>query len=168
MTAKRLIRSLLPPAILLVLAGGLAPPPALAVQGHGHPEGIYVHQAAHVFFAAAMGLLIYWLRERRLVAARGWRLIQYSALGFILWNADAFFAHLVDEQLAVVKVVMVDRGTLRVDAPGGGAALAGLYYAAKLDHLLCVPAMAFLYAGLRRLLKDGAPPPPPPPEATGR
>jgi len=29
-----------------------------------------------------------------------------------------------------------------------------LYYAAKLDHLLCVPALLFLFFGLRRLLKD--------------
>ena len=36
----------------------------------------------------------------------------------------------------------------------GGSVLAWLYYLLKLDHLLCVPAMCFLFVGLRRLLKS--------------
>lgn len=139
---------------LAVAAGWLLPAAALAVQEHGAPEGLYTHQGAHLFFVASMGLLIYWLRQRLLVREAGWRYIQYAALFFILWNIDAFTAHLLDEQLDVVDIQPVGEWMVRIDAGDFPPAMAMLYYAAKLDHLLCVPAMLFLYFGLRRLLKD--------------
>lgn len=40
---------------------------ALATQDHGGPEGIYVHQMSHIFFAFSLCVLIYWLRHRELV-----------------------------------------------------------------------------------------------------
>jgi len=141
---------------LAVAAGWLVPAAALAVQEHGAPEGLYTHQGAHLFFVASMGLLIYWLRQRLLVREAGWRWIQYAALFFILWNIDAFTAHLLDEQLDLVDIVPAGGWMVRIDAGNYPPALAMLYYAAKLDHLLCVPAMLFLYFGLRRLLKDAA------------
>jgi hypothetical protein len=139
---------------LAVLAGWLVPLSALAVQEHGAPEGLYTHQGAHLFFVASLGLLIYRLRQRQLVREAGWRWIQYAALFFILWNIDAFTAHLMDEQLGLVDIAPAGGWRVRIDAGDFPPALAMLYYAAKLDHLLCVPAMLFLYFGLRRLLKD--------------
>jgi len=139
---------------LAVLAGSLLPATALAVQEHGAPEGIYLHQGAHLFFVASMGLLIYWLRQRRLVREPGWRYIQYAALFFILWNLDAFTAHFLDEQSDILDTLPAGFGKLRIEIGDYPVALAWFYYVAKLDHLLCVPAMLFLYAGLRRLLKD--------------
>jgi hypothetical protein len=143
---------------LAVIAGGVLPVSALAVQEHGAPEGLYTHQGAHLFFIASLGLLIYWLRQRQLVREAGWRYIQYAALFFILWNIGAFAAHLLDEQLAIVDIQPAGRWMVRVDAGDQSQALAWLYYAAKLDHLLCVPALLFLYVGLRRLLKDARTP----------
>ncbi len=139
---------------LSVAAGWLAPAAVLAVQEHGAPEGLYAHQFAHLFFIGSMGLLIYWLRQRRLVRAAGWRYIQYSALFFIFWNLTAYTAHLLDEDLAVVDVQRVSAWTVRIDVGDLPQALGWVYYAAKLDHLLCVPALLFLYFGLRRLLKE--------------
>ncbi len=139
---------------LAVVAGWLVPAAALAVQEHGAPEGLYTHQGAHLFLIASLGLLIYWLRQRQLVREPGWRWIQYAALFFILWSLDAFTAHLLDEQLHLVDIQPVGRWMVRIDAGDFSPALALLYYAAKLDHLLCVPAMLFLYFGLRRLLTD--------------
>jgi hypothetical protein len=138
----------------VVLAGWLLPGAALAVQEHGAPEGIYLHQGAHLFFVASMGLLIYWLRQRRLVREPGWRYIQYAALFFIFWNLDAFAAHFLDEQSDILDTLPAGFGQIRIEIGDYPAALAWFYYLAKLDHLLCVPAMLFLYAGLRRLLKD--------------
>lgn len=140
--------------VLAVLAAWFLPGDAWAVQEHGAPEGLYVHQGAHLFFTASMGLLVFWLRQRRLVSQAGWRYIQYAAFFFILWNIDAFLAHLLDEQLNAVDVVMAAPGKVLIEVGEYPAALAWFYYAAKLDHLLCVPALMFLYAGLRRLLKD--------------
>ena len=128
--------------------------PAFATQGHGAPEGLYVHQIAHMFFALSMGILIYWLRKRDLVRETGWRYIQYSALFFILWNFDAFFVHLLDEQLQIIQVSRVGPWHIRIQTPHNFEWLRELYYLAKLDHLLCVPALFFLYAGMRRLLKE--------------
>ncbi len=139
---------------LAVAAGWLLPGFALAVQEHGAPEGIYSHQGAHLFFTASMGLLVYWLRLRRLVREAGWRYIQYAALFFLLWNIDAFTAHFLDEQSGIVDTALAAPGKIKVEVGENPVALAWLYYMAKLDHLLCVPAMLFLYAGLRRLLKD--------------
>ena len=139
---------------LAVLAGWLLPQSALAVQEHGAPEGIYSHQGAHLFFIASMVLLVYWLRQRRLVREAGWRYIQYAAFFFILWNLDAFTAHFLDEQSEILDTAMAGPGRIRIEIGDYPLALAWFYYIAKLDHLLCVPAMVFLYAGLRRLLKD--------------
>jgi hypothetical protein len=128
--------------------------PAFATQAHNAPEGLYAHQLAHIFFIVSMGVLIYWLRERKLVQAVGWRYIQYAALFFILWNLDAFCVHLLEEQIAVIDVRRIDSWKLSITAANHSNALIWLYYAAKLDHLLCVPALLFLYFGLRRLLKE--------------
>jgi len=128
--------------------------PAFATQAHSAPEGLYAHQLAHIFFIVSMGVLIYWLRERKLVRAVGWRYIQYAAFFFILWNLDAFSVHLLEEQIAVIHVQYIDPWKISITASNHSSALTWLYYAAKLDHLLCVPALLFLYFGLRRLLKD--------------
>ncbi len=127
-----------------------------ATQAHVAPEGLYAHQFAHIFFIVSMGILIYWLRSRRLVKDSGWRFIQYSALFFILWSIDTFLVHLLDEQFDLIRVTRIGNWQLEIVDPFGGNALGVFYYFAKLDHLLCVPALLFLYAGLRRLLQgDG-------------
>jgi hypothetical protein len=120
------------------------PGQALATQTHGGPEGIYAHQIAHLFYILSMGFFIHWLRERRLVEESGWRFIQYAAFFLILWNLDAFFVHFLEG---------IGRWSIQINAQNGNNSLETLYYFAKLDHLLCVPALFFLYLGLRRLLK---------------
>lgn len=128
--------------------------PALATQSHGAPEGLYAHQIAHLFFLAAMGILVYWLRVRGLVRNRGWRRIQYAAFFFILWNLDTFFVHMLDEAQQWVAVQDFDFRNIHLKIHVGGLAVGWLYYFAKLDHLLCVPALGFLYAGLKHLIGD--------------
>jgi hypothetical protein len=134
--------------------------PAFATQAHGEPEGLYAHQLGHLFFIISMGVLIFWLRERQLVQAAGWRYIQYSALFFILWNVDAFFVHLVDEQLSVIEIQRINLWEIKITSTVDSNILVWLYYVAKLDHLLCVPALLFLYFGLWRLLKESGIPTP--------
>ena len=134
--------------------------PAFATQAHSAPEGLYAHQLAHIFFIISMGVLIYWLRARQLVQFDGWRYIQYAALFFILWNVDAFIVHLLEEQLAVIEIQQIKPWQINITAPNHSKALVWLYYFAKFDHLLCVPALLFLYFGLRRLLKSTETPPP--------
>ncbi len=135
--------------ITLTLPMLLMPVAAMATQAHGDPEGLYIHQMSHLFFILSMGILIYWLRLRKLIHEPGWRHIQFSAVFFILWSVDAFTAHCLDEQFQWVNVSRIAPWRIRLDASQDW--LAGLYYLVKLDHLLCVPAMIFLYSGLKRL-----------------
>ena len=135
--------------LILILAE-----PAFATQAHGPPEGLYAHQLAHIFFIVSMGILIYWLRARKLVMMAGWKYIQYAALFFILWNLDAFLVHFLEEQIGLIEVRRLAEWQISINAANHPDALIWFYYAAKLDHLLCVPALLFLYFGLRRLLKD--------------
>lgn len=137
--------------ILLVFG---CPAVAWATQTHGDPEGLYAHQIAHLFFIFSMGLLIYWLRRHDLVAQSGWRLIQHAALFFILWNIDAFTVHWLEEQIDLLSISQEDPFFIYLNAPAGQTWIAWTYYFAKLDHLLCVPAMVLLYLGLRRLNKS--------------
>lgn len=139
---------------------GLLPDTALATQTHGGLEGLYVHQFAHLFFLFSMGLLIYWLRKRELVAYVSWRRIQYAALFFIAWNCNTIFSHWLLEQSGLIIVTSVGTMNIQIATPQGTPWLASVYYLTKLDHLLCVPAMIFLFLGLRRLINrsEGAEP----------
>ncbi len=127
---------------------------ALATQAHAAPEGLFTHQLAHIFFIISMGSLIFWLKKRRLSDQKGWRYIQYAAVCLVLWNIGAFAAHAMDEQFLLVNVTRLDMWRIQIVPPESNPALAMIYYFCKLDHLLCVPALIFLYAGLRQLKKD--------------
>ncbi len=143
-------------AVLLMALGPMLflPDPAVATQVHGGIEGIYAHQIAHLFFIISMGGLIYWLRQRGLVRERGWQLIRISAFFFILWNLDAFLVHLLDDQMQIIQVQRIGLWKIRLTDLYNSNTLKILYYFAKLDHLLCVPAIVFLYLGLKRLVKE--------------
>jgi len=137
--------------ITLVVYLLLLAEPAAATQTHGGAEGLIAHQLAHLFYLFAMGILVYWLRKRGLVHRSGWRLIQFAAIFLILWNIDTFFVHLLDETPGFVRSERLSPWEIRITTRPGLEPLAGLYYLAKLDHLLCVPALLFLYLGLKRL-----------------
>ena len=127
---------------------------ALATQGHGGIEGVYAHQLAHIFFIFSLGVLIYLLRARKLVQATGWRYIQYSALFFILWNIDTITVHALDDQFGIIQAETIGVWQLRIADSFNHDILKLFYYVIKLDHLLCVPALLFLYFGLRRLIAE--------------
>jgi len=129
---------------------------ALATQKHGQPEGLYVHQMAHIFFIISMGSLEFWLRQRNLTKERGWKYIQVAAVLFILWNIDAALVHLMEEHLDILGIANIDHWHLRIDSSQGYNSFTLIYYLLKLDHLLCVPAMWCLYYGLKTILKNTA------------
>jgi hypothetical protein len=136
--------------VLLVLWALLSPGLAWGFQSHPAPEGLYMHQLAHVFFVVAMGILAYWLQVNEFVRQRGWRLIQISCILFILWNIMAFAGHWVEERVAADAVIGEPDWTQRIIL---NSAMMRLYYALKLDHLVCVPAMICLLLGIRSLYR---------------
>jgi hypothetical protein len=126
---------------------------ALATQAHGDPESIYAHQLAHLFFMLSMVMLIYWLRQRKLTRHSGWRYIQYAAFFFILWNVNVMLVHFLDEQAVLITVEKISDWQIRVSSSlGKWAELT--YYLARMDHLICLPALLFLFLGLKKLVAD--------------
>ncbi|MHC1724723.1 MAG: hypothetical protein AB9866_01665 [Syntrophobacteraceae bacterium] len=134
----------------------LFPGEAAATQVHPPEEGVYVHQLGHVFFILSMGILIYWLRLRKLTKVAGWRFIQYAALFAILWNIDAIAVHYIEDMDDIFEFVGVGELNRWIHVVGGHDYLSLIYYFGRMDHLLCVPMIFFLYLGLKHLLKETA------------
>ena len=124
----------------------MAPSEGLALQVHTAPEGLYSHQIAHCFFIISMATLAFWLQERRLVEKRGWRHLQISCLLFIVWNIDALVGHVIESHLSAEA--FVGEGWARAMVVDK-ALMPYLYYVLKMDHIICVPAIFFLFLGLR-------------------
>ena len=142
------------PALLFLLA--LSPVPAYAIQTHGDPEGLYVHQIGHILFAIAMSGFAFRIRRLKLADEKAWHLMFTGALLFALWNGWAFFGHILDRLIPAADFSRGSAGLpsiLDLHTP-----LDVLYYIFKMDHLLCVPALVFIYLALRRMTI-------PPPEA---
>lgn len=125
-----------------------------AIQLHGDPEGLFVHQIAHVFFIISMATLIYWLFRVKIIFHKGWRFIGVAAVFFILWNIDAFVGHAIEGSKGVAMVIEGDSwsGTVRFSLLTDSMAV--LYYLLKLDHLLCVPGIVSFYFGLKELSEN--------------
>jgi len=130
----------------------LAPDKAWALQIHSAPEGLYVHQLAHILFAFSMAVLAYWLEINRFVEERGWRLIQISCLLFLLWNLVAFTGHYVEVRIPS-NLIEGRAGSWNQKILIEGDSFTLVYYFLKLDHLVCVPAILCLFFGIRHLYK---------------
>ncbi|MFH1155123.1 MAG: hypothetical protein V1793_15025 [Pseudomonadota bacterium] len=126
---------------------------AYATQMHSNSEGIIVHQLGHMFFLVSMAILIFTINGKELNREKGWKLLQYSAFLFILWNLDAALAHFLDNQINAVTVTMTDNWQTTITARNSSRFLAVAYYILKLDHLLCVPAIVLFYKGLCQILE---------------
>ncbi len=142
---------------LLLLAPGiivLLPTSAWALQTHGAPEGIIVHQLAHVFYAGALAYL-FWDLRRTATQGRGWRLLQIFCLLMIGWNVLAFVGH--QTHLAMESTDFSHEfGYLSSVMLGPFSAAKLINYFARLDHLLLVPALIFLFLSLRAIYHSTA------------
>lgn len=140
--------------ILMVVFQWLVPANSFATQAHGGTEGIIAHQIGHLFFMFSMCTFVYWSRNSRLLKETGWRYIKYFAVLLVLWNMDVILMHFLDEQMAIVSFQKVTKWDLIVRSVNKSSALELFYYLGKLDHLLCVPALFFLYIGLKKILSE--------------
>jgi hypothetical protein len=62
--------------------------------------------------------------------------------------------HFLDEQISAVVVSKGDLFHIQILTGEGFEWIRYVYYLAKLDHLLCVPAILFLYFALKNLLRE--------------
>jgi len=157
MPANRLYLILISYKSCLVLISAvlfLLPAQCSATQLHASAEGIITHQAGHFFFLFSMVTLILTISGKNLNVHKGWRLIQYSAFFFTLWNIDTIAAHFLDNQIHAVRIENLSLWTLDIIALNDSQLLGFAYYVLKLDHLLCVPAMLLLYRGISSLVDE--------------
>lgn len=137
--------------VFFCLGWCIAPDNLFAIQTHGGNEGVVVHQLSHIFFLVSMGTFIYWLKEGRISDHTGWRFIIWFALLMGLWNLDVTLMHFLDEQSRWIEIVTDSPWRIIITGRTGSPWLPIVYYLGKLDHLICVPALFFLYLGLRRI-----------------
>ena len=135
-------------AVLLVLGAK----PALAFQLHGPPEGLYVHQAAHVCFFLAMLYLTYKLTRSPLLYSRGVRYMAWAGLFFALWNLDAFIGHLLELRLNPQAFIGQPQDFSQRLVVSDLTAL--IYYLVRLDNFWLLPALFFFYLGLKKVRKS--------------
>ncbi len=135
--------------LFLLTAFLFIPNQAHALQSHASPEGIYVHQLAHIFFLAALCYL-FWDIRRSSFPNKGWRFLQIFCIFMILWNIVAFTGHWVGQSIEASHIIK-EGGYLSAKITGPITSNKLLYYFTKLDHIFSVPAMFFLYLCLRSL-----------------
>ncbi|MGM0417245.1 MAG: hypothetical protein ACQEQS_00840 [Thermodesulfobacteriota bacterium] len=124
--------------------------PAYAIQAHGGSEGIIVHQLGHIFFLLSLCAFVYWLRDKWFLKGKSKRYFQLFGVFLILWNLDVVLMHYLDEQLELVDVSR-NGFVYLIQSSNNSGFIEYLYYLGKMDHFLCVPALYFLYSGLKYL-----------------
>jgi hypothetical protein len=130
----------------------LVPGDAFALQTHGESEGLWVHQMAHMFYMFALGYL-YWDTKRSGFKGKGWRYLRVFCVLTILWNLLTVIGHAAEQQLNLVDIITVDDYLMRrIMLPMTSVKM--IYYVAKFEHLLMVPALFFLYMSLRSFYED--------------
>lgn len=135
---------------LVVLAFGLANVPvASAVQPHLAPEGYVVHQLAHMFFLVTMAYLIVRFALEGKLRRRGWVHLGVAAGFFVLWNVDTLIAHVLLQSSRPSWLLVTELsvfGTVPINS-----VREAMTYLTYMDNLFAVPAVYFLYRGLREL-----------------
>ncbi|HHD56190.1 MAG TPA: hypothetical protein ENK89_00735 [Desulfobulbaceae bacterium] len=146
-TSKILLLRILTVSFLLQCT--LATSPAFAIQLHGPPEGLYVHQIGHVLYGLAMLGFAFRIRVSRLAHMTAWKLMTLGAFLLACWNGWAFIAHILDIRVPSIDFLLNEQGIkmgLILRTP-----VDWLYYLFKMDHLICVPALLCIYLSLRRM-----------------
>ncbi len=120
---------------------------ALALQTHGGSEGVVVHQLAHIQYLGALGYL-FWDIRRSTFSGVGWLYLQRFCLLMMVWNAIAFIGHFAQKALPDGAISTEDgylSALLLLPVSFGKM----IYYVTALDHLVCAPALFFLFLAMR-------------------
>lgn len=133
--------------ILLTIILLLQAANAWALQSHGEPEGLYVHQMAHVLFIGALAYLYLHTRRTTALPSKGWRYLRIFCFLLIVWNLMALTGHELSVRLAPEE--FIDIGTWREQLAPPITFGKIIYFIAKMDHFLNVPALLALFISLR-------------------
>lgn len=135
-------------AALLVCLAVFAPESALALQAHDTPtEGLYAHQLAHLYYIISLVCFAGYVRQADFTV-QGWRYLRRFCVLMVLWNLLALFGHIAATRVEEVALVEGNHFLdIRLQLPWTLAKLC--YFLARLDHLLCVPGLFYLYLAVR-------------------
>jgi len=125
----------------------LYPSSSWALQVHDAPEGLYVHQMAHILFMASLAYLS-WDIHRNAFRSRGWTYLQLFCLFMFFWNGLAFAGHGTASHLSPSDF-FTESTYLHTRLTGPFSFIKFTDYLVKFDHLLSVPALFFLFMALR-------------------
>jgi len=125
---------------------------AWALQSHPPPEGIYVHQMAHILFMGALAYLYWHTRRTPAIASKGWRYLQIFCIILFLWNLMAFTGHEISEYLKATDII--DKNSLNEQIAAPITFAKALYYFTRMDHFLNVPALLALVISLRTFYQE--------------
>ena len=120
---------------------------AWALQSHGSPEGIYVHQIAHVLFMGALAYLYWHTRRSQVLVSKGWKYLRLFCILLFFWNLLAFVGHEAFEYLSPAD--FIDKGSWKEQLAAPLSFIKVLYFITKMDHFLNVPALLALVISLR-------------------
>ncbi len=120
---------------------------AWALQAHSAPEGMYVHQMAHVLFMGALAYLYWHTRRFPALVSRGWKYLQIFCILLFCWNLLAFAGHEAFEHLSPADFINNNSWQERISLPLTFTKT--LYFISKMDHLLNIPALLALVISLR-------------------
>ena len=123
------------------------PDQALALQTHGAPTGLYVHQMAHILYALALAYL-FWDIRRSSFTSKGWKYFLCFCMLMLLWNIIAFIGHVAQVSVAE-EAIDKSRGYIHSSLLAPFTFNKIIFYISKFDHLICVPALYFLYLAMR-------------------
>ena len=139
-------------ALLPILALTLFPGEAMALQVHNGSEGLVVHQLAHVQYLGALGYLL-WDIRRSSFSGIGWLHLQRFCWLMMFWNVLAFFGHFSQVALPGEEISTED-GYLSALLLLPVSFNKLFYYVSALDHLLCAPALFFLFLAMRSFYRS--------------
>ncbi|MHB8789910.1 MAG: hypothetical protein ACYDBT_08520 [Desulfobulbaceae bacterium] len=128
---------------------------AWALQQHGGPEGMIVHELGHLLFLFGMAFLLYRMGQpetRKLTRGSGWFEFKLSIWLIILWNVLTFYGHWHQELISPDKFV---RTGGKISAFIITRPLDLFFYFSRLDHLLLLPAFLCLLLALRKWRQQG-------------
>ncbi len=111
-------------------------------------EGSYVHEFAHLLFAAAMIFFIFEIFHSDLQKFLGFRFLAWAWGLLAWWNLDATVGHWADWTLG--NPVIIGKGFNRQIIME--STKTWIFYIGKIDHFIfLVPAFYLLYRGLKIL-----------------
>ena len=125
---------------------------AWALQVHGSSEGIVVHQLAHIQYFGALAYLLWDIRRSSFTGV-GWIHLQRFCLLMMIWNAVAFIGHFSQMSLAEGAISTED-GYLSALLLLPVTFSKWIFYVTALDHLVCAPALFFLFLAMRSFYRS--------------